>query len=124
LFSNALKYAPGGGAIVLEFIPGSQENIISFFSSGTPIPDENKESVFEKYGRLEDEHSVYSKGLGLFFCRMVMNAHGGRIWLDTDDNGNYFKLSFKTPDDIPFDNDEPERENDKKEIAKNYAEAG
>ena len=53
-----------------------------------------------------------------------MNAHGGRIRLDTDENGNYFKLSFKTPDDIPFDNDEPERENDKKETAKNYAEAG
>jgi signal transduction histidine kinase len=124
LFSNALKYSLNGGTIILEFSPGPLENIISFFSSGSPIPDENKETVFEKYGRLDDEHSAYSKGLGLFFCRMVMNAHGGRIWLDTAPNGNFFKLSFKTPADFMLDNDVIKRENDKKESPENYAEAG
>ncbi|HEX7510185.1 MAG TPA: ATP-binding protein, partial [Chitinivibrionales bacterium] len=111
LFSNALKYSPSGGGIVVEFFPGLQENIISFFSSGTPIPNESKENIFEKYSRLDDEHSVYSKGLGLFFCRMVMNAHGGRIWLDTNADGNFFKMSFRTPDHLPAHRDPHENEN-------------
>jgi hypothetical protein len=55
---------------------------------------------------------------------MVMNAHGGRIWLDTAPNGNFFKLSFKTPADFMLDNDVIKRENDKKESPENYAEAG
>jgi serine/threonine protein kinase/signal transduction histidine kinase/tetratricopeptide (TPR) repeat protein len=94
LFSNAVKYSPKGGKIILSFFPGEKENIITFFNSGIPIPEGSKENIFEKYGRLNDKNSLYSKGLGLFFCRMVMNAHGGRIWVETDDKGNYFKLSF------------------------------
>ncbi len=95
LFSNAVKYSPKGGAIILSFLSGEKENIITFFNSGIPIPEGSKENIFEKYGRLNDKNSLYSKGLGLFFCRMVMNAHGGRIWVETDDSGNYFKLSFR-----------------------------
>jgi len=97
LFSNAVKYAPLGGKISIGFIPGTKENVISFYSSGTPIPDECKETVFEKYGRLDSNSSAYSKGLGLFFCRLVMSAHGGGIWVETDAAGNYFKMSFDMP---------------------------
>jgi signal transduction histidine kinase len=94
LFSNAVKYSPKGGKIVLSFLPREKENIISFYNSGTPIPDGSKENIFEKYGRLNADNSYYSKGLGLFFCKMVLNAHRGRIWVETDENGNYFKMSF------------------------------
>ncbi len=94
LYSNAAKYAPKGSAVELRFQSGDKEIIVCFFSSGPPIPDSEKDILFEKYVRLESRQSPYSKGLGLFFCRMVMNAHGGRIWLDTDKSGNCFKLAF------------------------------
>jgi len=99
LFSNAVKYSPRDGTIALSFLPGEKENLIVFFNSGPPIPEGSKENIFEKYGRLNDKNSQYSKGLGLFFCRMVMNAHGGRIWVDTDEKGNYFKMSFQAVND-------------------------
>ncbi|HEX7510020.1 MAG TPA: hypothetical protein VF335_01860, partial [Chitinivibrionales bacterium] len=73
---------------------------------------------------LDDEHSVYSKGLGLFFCRMVMNAHGGRIWLDTNEEGNFFKMSFKTPNHLPAHKDPHENENGNGHSVNNYAKAG
>jgi signal transduction histidine kinase/tetratricopeptide (TPR) repeat protein len=95
LFSNAAKYVPRGGAITLSLETRGEENIISCFNSGVPIPDEEKTVIFEKYARVETASSQYSKGLGLFFCKMVMNAHSGRIWLDTDEKGNYFKLAFR-----------------------------
>ncbi|HUI90639.1 MAG TPA: AAA family ATPase [Chitinivibrionales bacterium] len=95
LFSNAAKYVPRAGTVVLTLEIRNDENVLCFFNSGNPIPDEEKITIFDKYSRLESKGSQYSKGLGLFFCKMVMNAHQGRIWLDTDEKGNYFKLAFK-----------------------------
>jgi signal transduction histidine kinase len=94
LASNAAKYTPENGIVIAGFSAESEGNIVSLFNSGVPIPDEYKSILFEKYSRLEQDRSQYSKGLGLFFCRLVMNAHGGRIWVDTGDSGNCFKLGF------------------------------
>lgn len=94
LFSNAAKYVPRHGKVEMHFEAGEKENLICFFNSGVAIPEKEREILFEKYARIEHHHSQYSKGLGLFFCRMVMNAHKGRIWVDTDQCGNNFKLAF------------------------------
>lgn len=94
LFSNAAKYVPRHGKVQMHFEAGEKENLICFFNSGIAIPEKEREILFEKYARIEHHHSQYSKGLGLFFCRMVMNAHKGRIWVETDQNGNNFKLAF------------------------------
>ncbi len=95
IFNNAAKYVPAEGRVVLSLDVTDDESIISFFSSGVPIPEEEKSAVFDKYVRSGSASSQYSKGLGLFFCKMVMNAHGGRIWLDTDPTGNCFRLAFR-----------------------------
>lgn len=99
LFSNAAKYVPRDGNVELRFIPEDKENILCFFNSGLAIPEKEREVLFEKYARIEYHHSQYSKGLGLFFCRMVMNAHKGRIWVESDENGNVFKLAFPRIDE-------------------------
>jgi serine/threonine protein kinase/signal transduction histidine kinase/tetratricopeptide (TPR) repeat protein len=100
LFSNAVKYTPRDGRVVLSLETFGEENIICCFNSGAPIAAEDKNVLFDKYARVESKSSQYSKGLGLFFSKMVMNAHSGRIWLDTDPAGNYFKLSFRKPNVI------------------------
>jgi signal transduction histidine kinase len=73
----------------------SEEDIISFFCSGIPIPEKEREVIFDKYMRSDSMRHLYSKGLGLFFCKMVASAHNGRIWVDTDSDGNYFKIAFQ-----------------------------
>jgi serine/threonine protein kinase/signal transduction histidine kinase/tetratricopeptide (TPR) repeat protein len=95
LFSNAAKYVPQNGRVELSFESTPAENSIVFFSSGEPIAAEHRVTLFEKYTTAGRGTTEYSKGLGLFFCRMVMLAHKGRIWLDTDVNGNYFKMGFR-----------------------------
>lgn len=94
LFSNAAKYVPPGGDIRLSVETLDDSAVVCLYTSGTPIPDEHKTSLFGKYSRLDSGRSQYSKGLGLFFCKMVAEAHGGRIWLETDPNGNFFKIAF------------------------------
>ncbi|MBN2036728.1 MAG: AAA family ATPase [Chitinispirillaceae bacterium] len=95
LYSNAAKYTSAGGSVAISFETTAEENVLTFHSSGPIIPDEQKAVIFEKYSRVDGRQSQYSKGLGLFFCKMVMTAHQGRIWLDTNEQGNYFRLGFR-----------------------------
>jgi len=94
LYSNASKYAPRRSTVELQLYDDGLEYMICFYNSGPPIPDSEKDILFDKYARLQNRQSPYSKGLGLFFCKMVLQAHGGKIWLDTDQSGNYFKIAF------------------------------
>ena len=95
LLNNSFKYTSAGGTIRTEFRITDEEIIIVFFNSGIPITDDQKEIIFNKYIRLGRGRSRYSKGLGLYFCRMAMQMHNGRIWVETDEKGNYFNLGFK-----------------------------
>ena len=95
LFNNAAKYVPKNGKVVISMESGTEEDTICFFSSGNPIPEKDKYVIFDKYSSLDNNRSLHSKGLGLFFCRLVINVHQGRIWLETDEKGNYFKLAFQ-----------------------------
>jgi signal transduction histidine kinase len=103
LLNNALKYTPLNGSIFISGKTGeNSETVLSFFNSGKPIPAEMEDSIFEKYKRGKKKRSKYSKGLGLYFCKMAMELQGGRIWLETAESGNYFHLGFppaKTPAD-------------------------
>jgi signal transduction histidine kinase len=94
LFNNAFKYSFQNGAVILSFEPGSSETIISLYNSGIPLTDEQRQHVFEKYYQARN-NSPYSKGLGLYLCKLMMEMQGGRIWVESDGTGNYFKLGFR-----------------------------
>ncbi|MBN1129564.1 MAG: hypothetical protein JXA71_11285, partial [Chitinispirillaceae bacterium] len=61
---------------------------------GEPVPEKYRGALFEKYARVNVDSSKYAKGLGLFFCRLVMGAHGGTIGLECSERGNCFILKF------------------------------
>lgn len=94
LLNNAAKYVPAGGTVTFSVEQNGEEEVLTFFSTGDPIPQEFRDRIFEKYSRVSENGSPYSKGLGLFFCKLVLTAHDGRIWLETGDEGNYFKMSL------------------------------
>jgi len=98
LLNNAFRYTPTAGIIKVDFHLTDIEIIITFFNSGIPITVDQQKIIFNKYIRLGKGRSKYSKGLGLYFCLMAMELHKGRIWVDTDETGNYFHLGFKRVD--------------------------
>ena len=86
LLDNAFKYSPASGQV--EFRARlDNENFVEFkvIDHGPGIPEDARETVFEKYVRLDREASRSrraGRGLGLAFCRLAVDVHGGRIWVE------------------------------------------
>lgn len=102
LVDNCVKYGPPKGRIVLE---GSAERdgsaLLSVQDEGPGVPEELKERIFDKYAQLERDlgrRAADSRGLGLRFCRVVAEAHGGEIWVENvQPNGARFIVKLNTP---------------------------
>jgi signal transduction histidine kinase len=84
LLSNALKHTPGGGEVVFEARRDGDEVVLTIRDTGEGIPEELQPRIFEKFVAGQADHSsrlLYDSGLGLTFCRLAVECHGGRIWL-------------------------------------------
>ena len=71
--------------------------IISIRDTGEGIPPEDQERIFEKFGQVESRKAGHkmSSGLGLAFCRLAVEAHGGRIWVEsTLGEGSNFRFTL------------------------------
>jgi signal transduction histidine kinase len=81
LLGNAIKFTPEGGTITIG--TAADETLASGWVSdnGPGIPPEHHQRIFEKFGQVHDRQQgvKYSTGLGLSFCRMAVEAHGGTI---------------------------------------------
>jgi signal transduction histidine kinase len=88
LLDNAFKYSPDEGEIRVEAaLAGSGAYAIRVRDRGPGVPPEQRERMFQLGARLErdgDRHARTSRGLGLAFCRMAVEAHGGEIRVEDD----------------------------------------
>lgn len=95
LVSNALKFTPRGGRITIAV--GRREDAICFSvaDTGSGIPTELLEKIFERYFQSEDADRR-GLGLGLFISKSIIEAHGGRIWA-TSTPGKGSTVFFTVP---------------------------
>jgi PAS domain S-box-containing protein len=103
LLGNAIKFTPAGGAITVtaRLAPDERAILFSVHDTGAGIPREDFERVFEKFAQVESRKSGcnrISSGLGLTFCKMVVEAHGGRIWIESElGRGSTFSFTLPAP---------------------------
>jgi signal transduction histidine kinase len=81
LLDNALRYTPEGGRIHLRIAPASRGVRLELGNTGHPIPASKRELIFQRYEQLDGARPT-NLGLGLFFCRRVIEAHGGSIRIE------------------------------------------
>jgi two-component system heavy metal sensor histidine kinase CusS len=80
LASNAMRYAPTGGRVRLEAGEEPGCHWLAVRNDGPPIPAETRTRIFDKYVQGEAEKdSRRGYGLGLYFCRLATEAHGGQL---------------------------------------------
>lgn len=95
LIGNALKYQAPGNRPIIE-IKGSDEQTHWQFSvkdNGIGIAPENREVVFQLFKRLHTKHEYGGSGMGLATCKRIIEQHGGKIWIDSNE-GNGTILTF------------------------------
>jgi signal transduction histidine kinase len=103
LVGNALKFVhPVGGEVVVALAAEAGRVTGTVRDNGPGIPPEHQQKVFDKFWQgTAREHGVkYSSGLGLTFCKMVVEAHGGTIGV-TSDVGAGSTFRFELPQDGP-----------------------
>lgn len=85
LLSNAVKYSVPGGLIELTGHLRGDELRISVRDQGVGIPIDQQEHIFEMYHRVcnEDSRTHYGMGIGLYLARKVIDAHGGRLQVES-----------------------------------------
>lgn len=81
LLSNALKFTPSSGSISITTIKNDKNISIGISDSGSGIPENQKELVFQKFGQymINRVGKSGSTGIGLAFCKMAIEAHKGKI---------------------------------------------
>jgi len=103
LLSNAVKFTPEGGVIEVEIFGPSVASShvgVSVYNNGARIPDEARERIFEKFERLQpNDRQVGGTGLGLAISRAIIEAHGGRIWLESPADGTKFVFTLPSAPD-------------------------
>ncbi len=97
LVDNALKFAPVDGLIRVAACRDSNKQIrVDVADNGPGIPDEYKVRIFERFQQI-DQAKAHRRGtgLGLTFCRLTIEAHGGQIWIeDNPDGGSVFAFTL------------------------------
>ncbi len=84
LMENAVKYTPTGGSIHLKATYDETHATFTISDSGPGIPPDKKASIFEKFSRVNYQDAPKGVGLGLAFCRLAVEAHGGNIWVESE----------------------------------------
>jgi len=85
LLGNAIKFTPPGGTITAAAEECDAGILFSVRDTGEGIPPEAFDRIFEKFGQVENRKAgrKMSTGLGLTFCKLAAEAHGGRIWVES-----------------------------------------
>ncbi len=86
LVDNAVKYTPKGGRVILSLAKKGDEAYISIRDTGIGISKEDQEKIFERFYRVDKSRSreIGGTGLGLAICKRIIEAHGGRISVDSE----------------------------------------
>jgi signal transduction histidine kinase len=99
VISNAIKYSPDGGPVRITGRRANGQVLVAVADAGLGMTEAQLGQLFQRYHRLESDASkrIRGTGLGLYLTRGLVEAHGGRIWAQSDGAGKGSTFSFVLP---------------------------
>jgi PAS domain S-box-containing protein len=100
LLSNALKFTPAGGSVRVDVESADGFARVAVIDTGIGVPAAHHEAIFEKFHQIEPAMSAFREGtgLGLAITKRLVEAHGGRIWLESEPGqGSRFTFTLPLP---------------------------
>jgi signal transduction histidine kinase len=95
LFDNALRHAPPNSAITLRAEASAHAVEIRVCDAGAGVPPELREKIFERFLQADTGERLITRtgrGLGLAFCKLAVEAHGGTIQVEAGEPGAIFRV--------------------------------
>lgn len=85
LLDNAIKYSPQGGTVTVSITADTDTMLtVSVHDEGIGIAPDHIPHLFDRFYRVADSRTIKGVGLGLFICKHIIDAHGGRIWVTSE----------------------------------------
>ncbi|MGD9301379.1 MAG: ATP-binding protein, partial [Desulfobacterales bacterium] len=102
LINNAIRHTPPGGEIKILAEPYQNNGnlLVEVKDTGNGIEPAFHKTVFDKFEQVKQKqsgNSVGASGLGLSFCKLAVEAHGGRIWVESEGQGKGANFQFTLP---------------------------
>lgn len=96
LIENAAKYSPADSPIRISARPFDSSVLVRVADDGPGIPPEHREKIFDRFYQIDSSLARQSSGagLGLAICKGLVEAHGGRIWVEPTDRGAVFAFTL------------------------------
>lgn len=97
LMGNAIKFALPGGAIHIEAVAANGEICLGVIDDGCGIAVDHLGHLFDRYWQARSEGRALGAGLGLYIARGIVEAHGGKIWVESEPGrGSAFRFTLPT----------------------------
>jgi signal transduction histidine kinase len=109
LLANAFKHSPDGAGVEVA-VDGSADHVrVAITDCGPGIPAEDQARIFDKFAQLESRSRRSGFGIGLAFCRLAVEAHGGRIGVmsEVDRGSTFWFVVPRHPPEQPTLRDSP-----------------
>ena len=97
LLTNADRHSPESSVITLSAVRDGVHVAVSVADEGRGIPAERLPHLFRKFSGVQSGERNVDTGLGLAICRGIVEAHGGRIWAESDGPGLGARFTFTLP---------------------------
>ena len=104
LIGNAIKFTPDNGEVTVKIEVDGNLLHVEVIDTGPGIPVEERQKIFEKFYQRSDIHTRQKggSGLGLSITKSIVEAHGGRLWVDEGDQGKGSNFQFVLPLSSPI----------------------
>ncbi len=110
LLTNAIKYSPPGSEVMVKVEAGEKQVTVSVVDQGAGIAARELPHIFDRFYRAHRTRKAEGLGLGLYITKMLVEAHGGRIWAESEvGRGSIFSFTLPAVDEAAMAGDGEDR---------------